>query len=104
MTTTMRLTVALILVEWAAGTLATLVLIHRRHGPVVGPGFTWLLGGVAGGAAVLAAVVGASEGGGGAVPWRTALAAGVASVALAQVLYARRRPVVLDGAAAALAL
>src|SRR2546421_8844224 len=101
MTTTMRLTVALILVEWAAGTLATLVLIHRRHGPVVGPGFTWLLAGVAGGAAVLAAVVGASEVGGGAVPCRTVLAAALAAAALAEVLSARRRPVVVDGMAAA---
>ena len=97
----MKLTVALVLVEWAAGMLAGVALVHRLH--AIGPGFTWLVGGVAAAASALAAAAGRAEPGA-AAAWRTGLSILLALVALAEVALARRRLPALDIVAVAVAL
>jgi hypothetical protein len=86
-----KLSVGLVLAEWAAGMLAGLVLVRRLYR--IGPGFTWLLGATATGAAVLATVA------------RSWGAVAVVAMGLALVASARRPsgPVDLLGSVAAAA-
>lgn len=91
--TPLKLTLALILVEWAAGMTVGLAYVHRLHR--VGPGFTWLLAGAAAAVATLAAVAGVSETGA-AAAWRTGLSAALATGSLALVVLARRAPFAFD--------
>jgi hypothetical protein len=82
-----KLTVSLVLVEWSAGVLCGLVLVHALYR--VGPGFTWLLGLVATAVTALGAVAGRNETGR-AAGLRTGLAGAMALVGCVQVVQARR--------------
>jgi hypothetical protein len=98
----MKLTVALVMVEWAAGMLAGLAFVHRLH--PIGPGFTWLVGGVTAGITALGAVAGRHE----TSAWaraRLVCAVLLGIIALAEVVAARTRRFWLDelGGGAALA-
>lgn len=98
----MKLTPALILIEWSAGTVVGLAFVHRVAR--TGPGFTWLVGGVAAGVAALGAAAGAGESGGVAIVWRTGLCVLLGLAALGQMVGARLGPAAVDAAAVAIGL
>jgi hypothetical protein len=108
-----KLSVALILVEWAAGMLIVLGVVHRLAR--IGSGFTWLIASTGAAVAALAALAGREEQGT-AATWRELLSIALAAGGLAEVL-ARvrggvradssrgwRLPVVLDAAVGGLGI